>query len=152
MEATGGAKADGCHRGSLVGLINGLERYFDVQIQAAKRVGSQPCPGEEICQQIGPLAQYPSEPIETVCGGCAKRETKPGQQPRSIADAIAEALTLDELRSVGATFAYPDALSAYQWTCLRALERSRHREKERQAAQQQASAEQARLQARMAGR
>lgn len=129
-----------------------MERYFDAQIQAAKRVGSQPCPGEEICQQIGPLAQYPNEPIETVCGGCAKRETKPGQQPRSIADAIAEALTLDELRSVGATFAYPDALSAYQWTCLRALERSRHREKERQAAQQQASAEQARLQARMAGR
>jgi hypothetical protein len=129
-----------------------LERYFDAQIQAARRVGSQPCPGEEICQQIGPLAQYANQPVEEVCGGCSKRDTKPGQQPRAISDAIAEALTLDELRGVGATFAYPDGLSVYQWTCLKALERSRHREKEKQAAQQQASAEQARLQARMGGR
>jgi len=66
-----------------------------------------------------------------------------------LANAITEALGLDELKSLGAVFPYPDALSPYQWTCLRALERARQREKERISKEQNAQAEQQRLQSRL---
>lgn len=149
METIDRANADERCRGGAVGLSVALEGYFDKQIQATKRTGSQPCPGEDICQQIGPLAKYPDAPIETVCGGCAKRDTKPGNQPRGYANAIAEALGLDELKEIGATFAYPDALLPFQWESLRALERARQRERDRAQAAQQQQQEQARLQARL---
>lgn len=69
--------------------------------------------------------------------------------PRGYADAIAEALSLDELKDIGATFAYPDALSSFQWASLRALERARQRERDRQSKAQAAQSEEARLKARL---
>ena len=149
METSGCSNFNERNRGCIVGLAIALEAYFDQQIQASKRVGSQPCPGEEVCQVIGPLAQHYKEPVEAVCGACSKRETKPGMQPRSIADAISEAIQLDELHSVGATFPYPDSLNTYQWTCLRALERARQKEKDRAQVQQAQAAETDRMKARL---
>lgn len=95
------------------------------------------------------MAQHPSEPVEAVCGACAKRETKPGMQPRNIADAIGEALQLDELHALGATFPYPASLTTYQWTCLRALERARQKERDRVQVQQTQHAETERMKARL---
>jgi len=98
------------------------------------------------------LAKYPDAPIEEVCGGCAKRETKPGQQPRSLADAIAEAMSLNEVKACGGTFAYPDALTMYQWSCIRALERARQKDQEREQQRQEKASEQAALQSRLQSR
>jgi len=95
------------------------------------------------------LAKYPDAPVEEICGGCAKKETKPGQQPRRLADAIAEAISLDEIKACGGTFAYPDSLTAYQWSCIRSLERARQKDQEREQRKQQQQSEQAALQARM---
>ena len=95
------------------------------------------------------MAQYPDAPIEDVCGGCAKKDSKPGQQPRYLAEAIFEALTLDEIHGVGGTFAYPDSLTTYQWTCLRALDRVREMDKRKQAERQAAAAAQSDFEAKM---
>jgi hypothetical protein len=67
-------------------------------------------------------------------------------------DAITEAITLDEVKAVGGTFAYPDGLSTYQWTCIKALERAKNKDQERERARQQSNSEQASLQARIKGR
>lgn len=152
MEADHHSDPDECARGITLGLTNALEEWFDGQIQASRKVGSQPCPGEEVCQVIGPLAKYPDAPVEEICGGCAKKETKPGQQPRRLADAIAEAISLDEIKACGGTFAYPDSLTAYQWSCIRSLERARQKDQEREQRKQQQQSEQAALQARMKSR
>lgn len=149
MEAAGSANALERDRGGTVGLTTGLEAWFDGRIKAQRYAGGTPCPGEDVCAIIGPIARFPDTPIEDVCAGCAKRETKPGSEPRGYADAIAEALTLDEYRAIGATFAYPDALSSYQWACLRALERAREKEKERIQRESTPSNEQARIAARV---
>jgi hypothetical protein len=115
-------------------------------------VGSQPCPGEEVCQVIGPLSRYPDAPIEEVCGGCDKRDTKPGQQPRYIADAIAEAMALDEVKAVGGVFQYPDGLTLWQWACIRSLERARQKDSDRERVRQEANNKQAALESRMRSR
>jgi hypothetical protein len=127
-----------------------LEQYFDQQIQATKRAGSSPCPGEEVCQQIGPLARYTDQPIEAICGACPKKGTKPGSQPRRLADHIAEAMTLDEIKAAGGVFPYPDSLGPFQWVGLRALERSRQKERDRLNQQQSQQSEQSRLETRLA--
>jgi hypothetical protein len=105
-----------------------------------------------VCQIVGPLAKYPDAPVEEVCGGCSKKDTKPGQQPRQLADAIAEAMLLDEVKACGGTFGYPDSLTAYQWQCIRALERARQKDQEREQQRQQQASEQAALQSRLQSR
>ena len=52
----------------------------------------------------------------------------------------------------GRTFAYPDSLTAYQWSCIRSLERARQKDQEREQRKQQQQSEQAALQARMKSR
>ncbi len=95
------------------------------QAEAEGELKGERCPGEEMCQQAGPLARFPDQPIERVCGGCYLRTTKPGYIPRDLAPWIEMALELDALKEGGAVFQYPDALSPWEWATLRALQLGR---------------------------
>jgi hypothetical protein len=94
-----------------------------------------------------------SRPIEKICGGCDLRHTKPGSQPGHLSALIVETLRLDELKEGGATFAYPDALSALQWLSIQALVTARRKDQENdyqmRRKDQAQNAETARLQARV---
>lgn len=59
--------------------------------------------------------------VERVCGGCRLFATKPGTEPPELLEAIITASRLDAIHEVGGTFAYPDSLSPFEWTCLVAL-------------------------------
>jgi hypothetical protein len=100
-----------------------------------------------------PLFKYPYEPIEQTCGGCKLKETKPGTQPRELMDAMMTAIDLDNLKECGAVFTYPDGLTSYQWTCLKALSAGRaiFQEKDtvRRMREAERNAQQSQLEARV---
>lgn len=86
---------------------------------------------------LGPLARYPESSIESVCGGCNLRATKPGTQPAHLAVAVNSILELAELPE-NATFAYPDALTVWEWAGMRALSRARSADLKEKHAHQEA--------------
>jgi hypothetical protein len=67
----------------------------------------------------------PNTPIEDICADCRFLPTKPGHEPEHLRYAIHRAAELDALKSSGATFPYPDALTPFEWTCLSALQTAR---------------------------
>lgn len=83
--------------------------------------------------------------IEDVCRGCNLRHTKPGSQPPELLAAISQTLELDEVRSLGARFNWPDGLGSAEWAGLRALERARKDFERKQNARQKREAEQQRV-------
>ena len=64
---------------------------------------------------------------------------------------IAEAIRLDALRQAGATFAYPDALSAEAWAALAGLQQGRAKADEAQAERDELQRRQREAQARNGG-
>jgi len=107
----------------------------------------QTCPGEDKCESeetgvIHKARQYdPDEPIDAICGRCKLLETKPGQEPPQLTQAIVRANELDALRSAGATFAYPDALTPFEWACIAALQDGRNLSEANGVRERQAKAE-----------
>jgi len=93
------------------------------QLAVNRELKGERCPGEEQCSRNGPLFKYRGRPVEDVCAGCNLRHTKPEATP--LIQAQNTALELEELQACGATFAYPDALTPYQWACRKALYRAR---------------------------
>ena len=85
------------------------------------------CIGEERCSEIGLIAEMRELelPILEICSGCKFRDTKPGSEPQHLTRAISAALELDELHRAGATFAFPDVLTPYEWTLRRAITTAR---------------------------
>ena len=135
MEAAGCCCPDAELRGQLVGLTERLEQYFSRQLRLNEELKGERCPGEERCRNTfgKPLfIQRHSEP-EAVCPGCRFYETKPGMQPRHMVDAVNTALELDTVKECGGTFAYPDALTPYQWACLKGLHAGRGAHQERES-------------------
>jgi len=64
---------------------------------------------------------------------------------------IAEAIRLDAIRQAGATFAYPDALSAAAWAALAGLQHGRAQADEAQAEREELQRRQREAQARHGG-
>lgn len=87
------------------------------------------CPGETKCSETPgkPLHKFADQAIEIVCKGCPLFTTKPENTPDELARFVEAGLMFSELESAGATFAYPDALEAWEWMSLTALARGRHR-------------------------
>lgn len=83
------------------------------------------CPGAETCSNTKgkPLNRYPNRDETEVCKGCPLFPTKPEAVPEELATHVADALTLSELQRSGATFAYPDSLTAVEWASLSGLTR-----------------------------
>jgi hypothetical protein len=106
-----------------------LSGYFARQLDTIRSLDYETCPGETDCSDTGPIflarREQPDMPVEDICGGCRFVETKPGSEPAHLAPAIATATELDALKSGGATFAYPDTLTAFEWCCLKALQAGR---------------------------
>ncbi len=123
-------------RGRLTGLSGELADYFINQLAIQRELKGQTCPGEEICATSGPLLRYRGTPIEQVCGGCNLRHTKENNGPQNLAYAINTALDLDEVKQAGAVFSYPESLSAYEWACVRGLQRARAKDEQAQQAKQ----------------
>jgi len=61
-------------------------------------------------------------------------------------------MQLDEVKAIGGVFTYPDALTAYQWACLRSLERARQKDQDRERIEQERKSQQSVLENRMRGR
>lgn len=75
-----------------------------------------------------PLNKYgDGKPEDEICKGCRFYPTKTEAAPEAIADRIATALNLSELQRSGASFMYPDGLTAVEWCCLSGLTRGRDR-------------------------
>lgn len=87
--------------------------------------------------------------MAAICEVCPLLATKPGQEPAHLTAPIMTAVDLDAIRAAGGAFAYPDTLTAYEWTCLRALQAGRAeselRATKERAAQAETGAEQQRL-------
>lgn len=154
MEASGGVNAYVELRKFTVGLIDRLEVYFNRSLDIQKDLKGERCPGEEKCKVTPwkPLNQARGADPATVCPGCRLYSTKPGQQPRDLVDAISTGLRLDNLKECGATFAYPDGLTAYEWACLQGLNAGRAAWTEKDRYKAQAAADQQSAQARLAQR
>lgn len=113
-------------------MTEGLSR----QLALHRELKGERCPGESACSERGPLFKYRGRPVEDVCGGCNLRHTKPEASPLNQAQNTA--IELEELQACGATFAYPDALTSYQWACRRALYRARQEDEAKEAKKREA--------------
>ncbi len=60
-----------------------------------------------------------------MCGDCAVRITKPGNEPPLYREDVLTALELDEYRECGAVFEFPDSLTEREWAAVKALRRGR---------------------------
>lgn len=107
------------------------------QLSLHRELKGERCPGETVCAERGPLFKYRGRPAEQVCAGCNLRHTKPEASPLNQAQNVA--LELEELHACGATFAYPEALTTYEWACLRSLHRARQEDNEKQRRKEEAA-------------
>jgi hypothetical protein len=113
------------------------------------------CPGEIQCSDVGRIRDFRSRdselPVVAICENCKFRETKPGAEPEHLTQAIITANEMDTIKSGGGVFQYPEALTPFEWACLKALQRGRseseaHSRKEK-AGEKNDDAERARLDA-----
>jgi len=124
-----------------------LTEYTTRQLDLIRSLDYQTCPGEDKCESeetgviFTALKYDPGEPIDAICGRCKLLETKPGQEPPQLTQAIVRANELDALRSAGATFAYPDALTPFEWACIAALQAGRNLSEANAHRERQAKAE-----------
>lgn len=106
-----------------------MRAYFTRQLDLIRSLDFETCPGEGDCSETGviflTLRDEPDMPIEQICEGCRFLPTKPGQEPAHLYRAIVTANELDAIKQSGGTFAYPDTFSAFEWTCLTALQAGR---------------------------
>ncbi len=125
METPGDDLVDGSIRGRFTGLTVELTARLVRQLASNRELKGERCPGEGPCAQTGVLFKYSKSgrTIDQICGGCNLRHTKPDASPLNAAQNTA--LEIEELQQIGATFAYPDALTPYQWACRKALHRAR---------------------------
>lgn len=75
------------------------------------------------------MKQYPDREIEQICAGCRLKETKPGQEPEHLAQAIWIANQLDEDSMVCGGFDYPailEYLDPFEYACLIAIKAARN--------------------------
>jgi hypothetical protein len=144
MEARRRGLRDAFVRGFTVGLREELAAQVTRQLNAARELDFETCPGEVTCFETGRIfevrRQEPDMPIAQICEGCRLLPTKPGQEPAHLTAALHTASELDALKSAGAVFQYPDALTAYEWTCLTVIQVGRavseshsYKEREREA-------------------
>lgn len=121
--------SDALVRGVTVGLTEELSAYFTRQLDTMRSLEYETCPGEDDCSDAGAIfrarRERPALPIAEICAGCQFLPTKPGAEPPHLAQAVATAAELGALKSGGATFAYPDTLTAFEWCCLKALQAGR---------------------------
>ena len=62
-------------------------------------------------------------------------------QPINLAVAIGTAVELEGIKECGASFLYPDGLTAYEWACLRGVVRGRADHNDRDAMKRMREAE-----------
>jgi hypothetical protein len=74
-----------------------------------------------------PLNKYRERSESEICAGCKFFPTKPEAVPDEILAAVGVAAELAEIERGGAKFAYPDALSPFEWASLRGLTRGKDR-------------------------
>lgn len=81
------------------------------------------CPGEAECSTTPgqPLKRYAGQPVETICGGCSLRTTKPELLTVRETQALDAATDLANLKDLGAVFAYPTSLTPFEWAAMRGL-------------------------------
>jgi hypothetical protein len=72
-----------------------------------------------------PLNKYEDADIETSCGGCKLRNTKPEWISDDLIDHVGTAAELDRIHRIGGRFTYPDGLTAHEWVCLSGLDQGR---------------------------
>jgi hypothetical protein len=105
-----------------------LTEHFIRQLDALREVDFEACPGEDECEQTGPIfierIRMPDLPAETICERCPLYPTKPGREPRHLVGAIRTATELDADKAICGSFNYPAVLhelTAFEWTCIAAL-------------------------------
>ena len=105
------------------------------------------CPGERRCSTKKGnriyrfLKQNPEAEIEQICAGCHLKETKPGNEPLHLSQAIQIAIELDEDGQVCEGFDYPailDHLDPFEWVCLVAIKAARRESESKGQPQQEA--------------
>lgn len=134
METTGDDLFDGGVRGRLDGLTTELTERLFRQLSTTRELKGERCPGETRCAEVGPLRKYAGQPVDVVCGGCKLQHTKPEASPLNHAQNTA--LELEEMRIAGAVFLYTP--TAYEWACLKALQRARAQDEEKEAKKREA--------------
>ncbi|MCI0391664.1 MAG: hypothetical protein MOB07_23210 [Acidobacteria bacterium] len=72
----------------------------------------------------------PDRTFENLCPGCRFLPTKPGQEPPHLTMAIYAAVELDGMPDQ-ARVDYPDGLTAFEWTCWKALKAGRNESESR---------------------
>ena len=88
------------------------------------------CPGEEECgdarsKDRGPLSKYEDADVESICGGCKLRDSKPESIPDELIFHFTSALRLERVYEMGGRFQYPDGLTPLEWEILDALKTGR---------------------------
>ena len=112
------------------------------------------CPGEDKCRTTPwkPLWKRDEVMTQEICRGCKLVDSKPGNQPRDLAEAISTAIELDQVKECGGTFAYPDGLTPFQWASLKGLNAGRALYQDKEAMRQRKQAQQESDTQRMANR
>lgn len=108
-----------------------MTAYVASQLDYLRTVDNETCPGEDRCETEEKMVIFTKRlygddrACEEICQDCKLLKTKPGQEPPHLTLAIVTANELDGLKEAGAVFPYPDALSAFEWTCIEALNAGR---------------------------
>lgn len=77
------------------------------------------------CSDTGPLAKYEGGDPESICGGCPLKGSKPEAVAEELRPFVTAGFELQELKSAGARFEYPDGLASWEWMSLIALGRGK---------------------------
>lgn len=77
------------------------------------------------CSDTGPLAKYEGGDLESICGGCPLKGSKPESVAEELRPFVTAGFELQELKSAGARFEYPDGLQSWEWMSLIALGRGK---------------------------
>jgi len=109
-----------------VPLTDALTAVFEKQFDCINEHG-EACPGEVSCGETEgkPLFKYDSGDVESVCGGCKLKGSKPENIDERLRPFVASGFELAELKAAGARFDYPDGLMPFEWLSLTMLQRGK---------------------------
>jgi hypothetical protein len=74
-----------------------------------------------------PLNRYADQETAGVCKGCKLKRSKPEDIHEDLRELVTTAFELNELKTAGAVFNYPDGLRPVEWMALTALTRGKGR-------------------------
>lgn len=74
----------------------------------------------------GDSRQWEDE-VKHICGGCRFKKSKPEDVHEDLRELVTTAFELNELKTAGAVFNYPDGLTRVEWMALTALVRGKAR-------------------------